>query len=936
MPKYGIHHIVMKKCIDHFDSMGQSGDQDARETAQLLADNLPAAMMGAIGPDIFFWGPDYQVAEIFSRLYTEFSNIKEQYERIIEPIEEIENSVKTEAENVTIGNLPPNTQRIIRAALNEIDRTNGEYGNAVKLAKIYAALGIGISADLSNLNIMLPRFFDFFIPDMHYNKLEVEWYWFDMLHYRHTGEFANNLLKAATSDEEKAFAYGYLSHISTDFTGHAFVNQICGAPYRMNAWRHVTAESFMDTREYNNYYGESINQTILQRLSLPETLSDGIRDQLHKAFTATYSNGLHPLRLPSEIYTKEQIAQSYDTFYTILELMTKTYITPPQEPFTGVMDILADALQNAIPTPAPMPPQTTGGLGCTWEDILSIGQTPRSGQCYNAFFQDLQAWANYTRDLQEWTIETLSALVDATLVCLLALPVSALFAILYGIQLLRYGMYRAARFLLSINGLVYPEPDELGGSIGRNLTTLFQSCASDKTFPSRGFPAKNNLLCPVLAIESPATTPGFYPQNILSTSGIFIGAGSDPIDIRTVREYSLVAEPSGTRSLQSYRKFIGNAVPLTIWMIGNANSNRDEIKEAVFTDWNLDSDRGYGSRTWHGFLTKSDTDNDFSACVEQYLSRDTTVGIGDDCFNFFHSTVSPENNPDLVNAYLLSFISKYAYSSSVYSNMENEYQSRVSKLFRRWGMDSDNAIFINKRDKTADTEVVILPSRDIENPFLIVMFRGSESIVNDPEKGIRDWLLTNFDPIPVNLGNGVKLHKGFWDAFSLVAKDILKGIEQIQRRSSRPYKIWVTGHSLGGALATICGIWLELREHRVEGVYIYASPRCGNKDFADLYSQRLNGRCHRWVNGRGLNRDLVTLVPPSLPTENPPIDSYTHIGIEHVVEETAVHLAPVVFNKKPSPTNIRAHNGDFYSRGIYRQLLREIPDVAFRMPLPGA
>ena len=127
------------------------------------------------------------------------------------------------------------------------------------------------------------------------NEPETKWYWFDMLHYRKTGEFAKNLVAIAQSgtDRQRAYAYGYLSHITTDLVGHAYVNQIVGGPYRLHSQRHTVVENFMDTRQVFEEDGSSVNQTLLDKLSMPDTyepLHEEICDMLHQAFINTYTN----------------------------------------------------------------------------------------------------------------------------------------------------------------------------------------------------------------------------------------------------------------------------------------------------------------------------------------------------------------------------------------------------------------------------------------------------------------------------------------------------------------------------------------------------------------------------------------------------------------------------------------------------------------------
>ena len=76
-----------------------------------------------------------------------------------------------------------------------------------------------------------------------------KWWWFDVLHYRRSGEYATALLDIAraTGDEELlAYAIGYVSHYAADSVGHPYVNTIVRGPYRHHAQRHKVVENGHD------------------------------------------------------------------------------------------------------------------------------------------------------------------------------------------------------------------------------------------------------------------------------------------------------------------------------------------------------------------------------------------------------------------------------------------------------------------------------------------------------------------------------------------------------------------------------------------------------------------------------------------------------------------------------------------------------------------
>ena len=614
MPKYGIHHIILREAVPELYAMG---NHTATSAADVIQAETPSALMGSIGPDLFFWGPDYEIVDKLYKLYKNIEEVVGIYNKIVKPIREIKDAVVEPVEDL-VETLAPNTVELIRHLLREIEETSSLFKSAVGTGLFAGVLeGANLLTDAAGVGSLSHQFFQMFVPDLQKNKNEREWYWFDMLHYRRTGNFAWNLVNGANSGRQKAFAFGYLSHIATDVTGHAYVNQIVGTAYRLNVHRHVTAENFQDTWKYARYYnGESINQTLFARLGLPENLPSDVGDLLYDAFKGTYTGFDHPTRLQGDgFYTRDQIDVTYEVFYKVLKLMESMAVERPEEPFSGVADILADALDNFSPPPSP--PSSSSSM-CSWEDVLSFGLTSSSRECYEEFFEEVANWLNYLGELIVWSLETLRNLIDLLLTLLLSLPISVLLAILYGIQLLCYQIYRSARMVLSTNGFVMPEPDELDNSIARNLITLFQSCADNfKTFPSAGTPFRNNLICPVPMAEQPTTAAAFHQAAIESTPERFIC--EEPFNEQALHMYAISAnDPGQTRSLQYDRLSIGNSKDLTAWMIRHANDPNitEEVQKMLYADWNLDSDRGYGYRTWRGNVPN---DEPFNVEGEEYL-----------------------------------------------------------------------------------------------------------------------------------------------------------------------------------------------------------------------------------------------------------------------------------------------------------------------------
>jgi hypothetical protein len=94
----------------------------------------------------------------------------------------------------------------------------------------------------------------------------------------------------------------------------------------------------------------------------------------------------------------------------------------------------------------------------------------------------------------------------------------------------------------------------------------------------------------------------------------------------------------------------------------------------------------------------------------------------------------------------------------------------------------------------------------------IIVIRGTANAEN-VQSDIDVRLVTDDDL-------GIRLHKGFRDA----SISVMSGIDE----SSLEKTVHVTGHSLGGAIAQIIGMWLHKRSHNVQ-VFSYGSPKVSNE-----------------------------------------------------------------------------------------------------------
>ena len=104
-------------------------------------------------------------------------------------------------------------------------------------------------------------------------------------------------------------------------------------------------------------------------------------------------------------------------------------------------------------------------------------------------------------------------------------------------------------------------------------------------------------------------------------------------------------------------------------------------------------------------------------------------------------------------------------------------------------------------------------------------------------------------------GHG-RVHAGFYDALSHVWRDLEDVVRQFNHQFTKT--VWVTGHSLGGALASLTvARWLD-SGRPVHGMYTFGQPRTGDNSFARNFNFNFMPRAFRMVN----NNDLVTRIPP--------------------------------------------------------------------------
>jgi triacylglycerol lipase len=129
---------------------------------------------------------------------------------------------------------------------------------------------------------------------------------------------------------------------------------------------------------------------------------------------------------------------------------------------------------------------------------------------------------------------------------------------------------------------------------------------------------------------------------------------------------------------------------------------------------------------------------------------------------------------------------------------------------------------------------------------IVIAFRGTEG------KNRKDWITNlNFDHVEIPDG---QVHEGFNSAINCIWEDLLLTVVKF-RTQAQP--VLLTGHSLGGALATLATLRLIHAGQSVQGLYTFGSPRVGDRTYMDHFNAAMNDRAFRFVN----DEDIVAKLP---------------------------------------------------------------------------
>jgi len=174
---------------------------------------------------------------------------------------------------------------------------------------------------------------------------------------------------------------------------------------------------------------------------------------------------------------------------------------------------------------------------------------------------------------------------------------------------------------------------------------------------------------------------------------------------------------------------------------------------------------------------------------------------------------------------------------------------------------------------TTTTRAGVFRVRSSDKDWLVVVFRGTTP---SPLRGlIRESQIngragqTTWRDAPSSMMGGGRVHAGYAEAYAALKSKVEDAVKrEMDESASEETRLVVTGHSLGGAMTTLCAARLAEEYGRVDAV-TFGQPRVGDSNFVKMIDEGLEGKLsYARVVHAG---DLFARVPTSgiwLPTSN--------------------------------------------------------------------
>ncbi|MBE9159429.1 lipase family protein [Nodosilinea sp. LEGE 06152] len=265
--------------------------------------------------------------------------------------------------------------------------------------------------------------------------------------------------------------------------------------------------------------------------------------------------------------------------------------------------------------------------------------------------------------------------------------------------------------------------------------------------------------------------------------------------------------------------------------------------------------------------------------------------------------------------------------------MQLSARQYVVEVIKNWLREGEKTSLRDLRDhfvyldmRLTDTQAFLF--RKDNN--LILVFKGTQQL-SDWKTNLKIRLkaftiLADQEAVPPT----GRVHRGFVDAWQSVERQV---VYYLRKWSTPETKLWVTGHSLGGALAAVATISLETQGLPVSGLYTFGQPRVADWKLVNYMNSRMGNRIIRYVN----NNDIVPLIPPQI-IPWVPTRVYGHMGqFRYFNDSGSLRRQSFLFQRFPdrlfgiirailtsgTPDAVDDHKMEFYVANLQKALDRE-------------
>lgn len=198
--------------------------------------------------------------------------------------------------------------------------------------------------------------------------------------------------------------------------------------------------------------------------------------------------------------------------------------------------------------------------------------------------------------------------------------------------------------------------------------------------------------------------------------------------------------------------------------------------------------------------------------------------------------------------------------------------------------------------------------------FLVIAFRGTKSastkelvsnIISDLDvrRKKMEWL--SGEAKDVDNYREIRVHRGFAKEYLRFRGDVFKAVDE-----NRGKPIFVFGHSLGAALATLCAFDIRVSRDRDVHVYISGSPRVGGDEFREAFEKEIKV-CVR-----------ITVGDDPFPRIPPRRMGYAHAGRLLALERDGTRIPTDKIRANMVVGTFSDHNNRFYREVVQKFLDR--------------